>query len=150
LPDFDHVDVIALIAERKIAEAMEEGQFDDLPGAGRPLPEDDLDSLPAEARLAWRILRNAGFSGPPAPGGGAPFEPALPPGSEEGRLGRRLTRLQLGLESPPGPSGGRREKTRAGEGLEVSGHQERLSTIMGSPYLAKVLDKIGGPGPGGR
>ncbi len=53
------IDVFQLIAERKIAEAMERGEFDHLPGKGRPLRLDD-DELggPAE-RLARKILKNA-------------------------------------------------------------------------------------------
>jgi hypothetical protein len=50
------------IAERKIREAMEEGAFDDLEGAGRPL---DLEENPFEdpsLRMAHRLLRNNGFA----------------------------------------------------------------------------------------
>lgn len=54
---------LEIIAERKIEEAIERGEFDDLPGAGQPLDLDDLDpSLPEELRLAYRILKNAGIS----------------------------------------------------------------------------------------
>ena len=54
---------LEIIAERKIEEAIERGEFDDLPGAGQPLDLDDLDaSLPEELRLAYRILKNAGMS----------------------------------------------------------------------------------------
>jgi hypothetical protein len=40
------------IAECRIAEAMEEGKFDNLPGKGEPL---ELEPLPAEenARMMW-------------------------------------------------------------------------------------------------
>ena len=50
-----------LIAEAKIAEAIRAGAFDNLPGAGRPLDLDDDLLVPEEARMAYRILRNAGF-----------------------------------------------------------------------------------------
>ena len=54
---------LEIIAERKIEEAIERGEFDDLPGAGQPLDLDDLDpSLREELRLAYRILKNAGMS----------------------------------------------------------------------------------------
>src|SRR6266513_5477118 len=51
------------LAERRIEEAMREGKFDNLAGAGQPL---DLEPMPAEenARLMWwaiRILRNNEF-----------------------------------------------------------------------------------------
>lgn len=54
------VDVIALLAESKIRAAMKEGKFDNLPGRGRPLPADDLARVPAELRMGYRLLRNAG------------------------------------------------------------------------------------------
>lgn len=51
------------IAERKIAEAIALGEFDDLPGTGRPLPPEEIDPLvPDELRMAYRILKNAGFA----------------------------------------------------------------------------------------
>jgi len=54
---------LELIAERRLEEAIERGEFDDLPGAGLPLDLDDMDaSLPEELRLAYRILKNAGMS----------------------------------------------------------------------------------------
>ena len=51
--------VIGAIAERRIAEAQERGEFDDLPGAGRPLRLDDMSHVPPELRMAYTILRNA-------------------------------------------------------------------------------------------
>ena len=50
------------IAERKIAEAMARGELDDLPGAGRPLDLDDDKDVPEELRMAYRVLKNAGFA----------------------------------------------------------------------------------------
>jgi len=49
------------IAEHKIQQAIEDGAFDRLPGRGKPLPADDLAHLPDELRMAYRILRNAGY-----------------------------------------------------------------------------------------
>ena len=49
------------IAERKIAEALANGELDDLPGTGRPLDLDDDPLVPEDLRLAYRILKNAGF-----------------------------------------------------------------------------------------
>ena len=53
-----------LIAERKIAEALANGELDNLPGEGRPLDLDDDALIPEELRLAYRILKNAGFVPP--------------------------------------------------------------------------------------
>lgn len=50
---------IAIIAEQRIMEAQERGEFDNLPGEGRPLPEDDLANVAPELRMAYRILKNA-------------------------------------------------------------------------------------------
>lgn len=49
-----------IIAEQRIREAMERGEFDGLPGAGRPLKLDDDAMVPAELRVAYKILKNAG------------------------------------------------------------------------------------------
>jgi hypothetical protein len=52
------------LAERRIEEAIAEGAFDDLPGAGRPLLLDDDRLVPEELRAAYRLLKNAGFVPP--------------------------------------------------------------------------------------
>lgn len=49
------------IAEKRIAEAIECGVLDDLPGAGEPLALDDDDMVPESLRPAYRILKNAGY-----------------------------------------------------------------------------------------
>lgn len=56
---FKHLDVesaLRRLADRRIEDAMKEGKFDNLPGAGKPL---DLEPMPAEenARLTWWALR---------------------------------------------------------------------------------------------
>lgn len=59
------MDILATIAERKIAEAMARGELDNLAGAGKPLAMDeDLSGVPAELRMAFKILKNAGFVPP--------------------------------------------------------------------------------------
>jgi hypothetical protein len=62
-----HIDMEAAfrrLADKRIEDAMKEGKFDNLPGAGKPL---DLEPIPAEenARLTWwalRILKNNDFT----------------------------------------------------------------------------------------
>jgi hypothetical protein len=49
-----------LLAENAIREAMDRGEFTDLPGAGKPLCLKDDSMVPAHLRLAYKILRNAG------------------------------------------------------------------------------------------
>ncbi|GMR04661.1 MAG: DUF1992 domain-containing protein [Thermodesulfobacteriota bacterium] len=48
------------LAEERIREAMERGDFADLPGAGRPLSLEDDSGVDPEQRLAFKILKNAG------------------------------------------------------------------------------------------
>ena len=52
--------VIQSIAEQRIAEAQQQGAFDNLPGAGRPLQLEDDSHIPPELRMAYKVLRNAG------------------------------------------------------------------------------------------
>src|SRR5690242_919462 len=54
-----HVDIesaLRRLADRRIEDAMKEGKFDNLPGAGAPL---ELEPMPADenARLMWWTLR---------------------------------------------------------------------------------------------
>jgi hypothetical protein len=54
---------IQSLVDARIEEARLRGEFDNLPGAGKPLPEEDM-SVPEELRLAHRILKNAGVLPP--------------------------------------------------------------------------------------
>ena len=48
------------IAEKKIREAIELGEFANLPGAGKPLRLEDDWMIPEDLRVAYKILKNAG------------------------------------------------------------------------------------------
>ena len=52
------------IAEKKIREAIERGEFANLPGAGKPLRLEDDSMIPEDLRVAYKILKNAGFIPP--------------------------------------------------------------------------------------
>ncbi len=52
------------LAEERIREAIREGEFDNLPGKGKPLKLEDLSMVPEEVRLAYKVLKNAGFVPP--------------------------------------------------------------------------------------
>jgi len=56
--------ILDVIAEKRIREARERGEFDDLPGAGAPLDLEDDALVPAELRAAYRVLKNSGFLPP--------------------------------------------------------------------------------------
>jgi len=49
------------VADEKIKEAMRRGEFDHLPGKGKPLPPDDMAGVPEELRLGFKLLKNAGM-----------------------------------------------------------------------------------------
>lgn len=82
---------IAWLAEQRIVEAMERGDFDNLPGAGKPLPLERDPAVPDEMWLAFKILKNAGV---------------LPPEIEARKEIRRLEDLLASLDDGP-------EKVRA-------------------------------------
>ncbi|KYD03514.1 DUF1992 domain-containing protein [Heyndrickxia sporothermodurans] len=50
------------LTEDRIREAYKNGEFKNLPGYGKPLPDDELANIPEDLRMAYRIMRNAGFS----------------------------------------------------------------------------------------
>ena len=50
------------IAEAIIQEAMERGEFDNLPGKGKPIDLTEYFEMPEEVRLANSVLKNAGMT----------------------------------------------------------------------------------------
>jgi len=114
------------IAEQRILEAIGRGEFDDLPGEGRPLDLDDDTLVPAEMRLAFRILRNAGY---------------VP---EEVTLRRQISDLQSVIVDPPDAS----EKLRALKRLDFlraelaakRGHES--VSDMKAEYRRKLVHKM--------
>jgi len=47
------------IAENRIREAMEQGEFDNLPGAGEPLSLEEYFATPEDVRMAYSVLKSA-------------------------------------------------------------------------------------------
>ena len=47
------------IIEKRIKEAQENGEFDNLPGKGEPLVLEDESRIPEDLRLSHKILKNA-------------------------------------------------------------------------------------------
>jgi hypothetical protein len=76
---FDYLKIV----EQKILEAQERGEFDNLPGRGKPLALEDDSNIPEELRVAYKILKNAD---------------CLPPELQEKREIRQMEDL---LESAP-------------------------------------------------
>jgi hypothetical protein len=47
------------IVEKKIREAQQKGEFENLPGRGEPMTLEDDSHIPEELRLTYKILKNA-------------------------------------------------------------------------------------------
>jgi len=54
------------LAEQRILEAQRRGDFDDLPGKGKPLELEDLTWVPDELRIGYMVLKNAHILPPEA------------------------------------------------------------------------------------
>lgn len=49
------------ITEEKIRKAYEDGEFENLPGFGKPLELEDMSHVPPEMRMAYKIMKNSGM-----------------------------------------------------------------------------------------
>jgi DnaJ-like protein len=54
------MDAFEKIAERKIREAIQNGEFDNLLNSGKPIDLDEDSIIPQELRMAYRVLKNSG------------------------------------------------------------------------------------------
>ena len=111
------MDSFDLLAERKIEEALARGDFDDLPGAGRPLELDDDPLVPEDVRAAYRVLKNAGF---------------VPPEIDHVREIAELERTVLRQAGA-----GDAERVRAGKRLAL------LKTRIEHAYYDRILERLG-------
>ena len=114
--------VLEHIAERKIVAAIERGELSDLPGQGAPLELDDDAMIPETLRMAYRILRNAGFVPPEAEtlraiGDLERCIEDLPEGAPRWRALRKLQLFRLRLETLGRPRNMVRIGSRYGQRL---------------------------------
>ncbi|MGW8287194.1 MAG: DnaJ family domain-containing protein [Desulfobulbales bacterium] len=58
------LEAIRLIAERKISEAIQQGQLNIESWRNRPLPMTSDSMIPEELRMAYKVLKNAGYLPP--------------------------------------------------------------------------------------
>jgi excinuclease UvrABC helicase subunit UvrB len=102
------------IVEERIKKAQKKGEFDNLPGKGKPLPVEAA-NVPEELRMAHKILKNAGF---------------LPPQVE---VKKQITQTRELLDSieAPGP-----EKTRVQKRLNYL--LTKLDTLKGDSCTAAL------------
>lgn len=112
-------------AERHIAKAQANGEFDNLAGRGEPLTLDDDSHVPPELRAGYRLLKNAG---------------CLPPALEQRKEAIQLLDILKGIRQDEPQY---HEVSRRLSLLELKLRQAGLSTdFMRGTYADKLLHKI--------
>ncbi|WP_019911216.1 J-domain-containing protein [Paenibacillus sp. HW567] len=53
--------ILSWLAEQRIQESMRNGEFENLPGHGKPLELEDLSGVPEDLRMSFKIMKNAGL-----------------------------------------------------------------------------------------
>lgn len=56
------MDMFQIVSEDRIKKGYKDGEFDNLPGLGKPMIMEDLSGIPEELRMAYKLLKNAGYS----------------------------------------------------------------------------------------
>jgi hypothetical protein len=51
-----------IVSEDRIKKAYKDGEFENLPGLGKPMQLEDLSGIPEELRMAYKLLKNAGYT----------------------------------------------------------------------------------------
>lgn len=122
--------IIQTIAERKIQQAISEGTLADLSHwKNKPLPPDDMADVPEDLRMAYRLLKNAGY---------------VP---EEITLQKEITRIEQLLATCTD------EKEKVRQLRKISCLKTKLEGRMGraiqlgedGPYYNQVVDKLSTP-----
>jgi hypothetical protein len=121
--------LLDLLAEEHIAEARRRGEFDRLPGAGKPLVLDDDRLVPETEGAALRVLKNAGL---------------LPPGVDDlNELRARQSALAgMDLDDP-----GQRQALHRLRLLELRLRGGGLELALDARYADRVLARLGGSTP---
>jgi hypothetical protein len=113
------------IAEARIQEAIERGELRDLPGEGKPLQLEDDSTIPEELRVAYRLLKNAGF---------------LPP---ELQLRKELREAEQLLQQLP-----ESERSRARARLELlqlrlaASRRQPMNLLLEDRYRLRLLERL--------
>jgi hypothetical protein len=121
------MDILAKIAEQRIREAMERGEFDNLPLHGKPLNLDDLTGVPEHLRMGYKILKNAGV---------------LP---EEMQLKKEIVSLKTLLDACYNEAEKQTLQQKMNEKV-LRYHmmlEKQVHKHTSQPYRAKILKKLG-------
>jgi DnaJ homologue, subfamily C, member 28, conserved domain len=120
------LEAIRLIAERKISEAIQQGQLNIESWRNRPLPTTSDHMIPEELRMAYKVLKNAGY---------------LPPEIETKKEIQQLEDLLSACED---------EQTRVRQIKKLNCLMLKLNTMKGSTvslesqeeYYRKIVERI--------
>lgn len=128
------MDAIAFVAERKIEQAIEDGEFDNLPGMGKPLDMEDVSHLPPELRMAYTILKNSGYiEKPPEAGKAVSTRELLRQCPEEGKVYGGMQRLKVMMA--------RVRRAREKDGLSGPADAD-ASVDADNLYLEKLVARV--------
>ncbi|CAG9622934.1 DnaJ family domain-containing protein [Sutcliffiella rhizosphaerae] len=90
------------LTEERIRKAYEDGEFENLPGFGKPLELEDLSHIPPEMRMAYKMMKNSGMMEEQQVRTEIEYLEDLIKGAhsdiEEARLTQRLNEKQLRLQ----------------------------------------------------
>lgn len=120
------MDGLRRIADARIRDAIERGDFEDLPGRGKPLELEDLSRVPEDLRGSYIVCKNAGM---------------LP---EEMELRKELVSLHALLQACAEAEDARELKSRIGAThlrLQVLADRRRESAGM-RDYRAKITQRL--------
>ncbi|HLS55462.1 MAG TPA: DnaJ family domain-containing protein [Zeimonas sp.] len=133
------------LIERRIDEARRQGAFDDLPGRGRPLELDDDRLVPEDLRVAFRILRNAGFV-PPEVEALRDVDALLGTALDDGRAADATqaagARTSEGRHAGNGDADGRRARRMVALAIALEQRGAQLTTGAALEYRRAFIDKL--------
>jgi hypothetical protein len=113
------------LIEQRIREAQERGEFDHLPGSGSPLELEDDRLVPEALRVAYRVLKNAGY---------------VPP---EVEVLRDLAALEHALEREEAPDDRRRLLARMNALLMRTPLGRRRTALhVEDAYFARIAERL--------
>lgn len=120
------MDFFIRLAENRILEAIEAGQFDDLVGKGQPLKLEDDSNVPPELRMAYKIMKMAD---------------CLPPELE---MRKEIVRLQDLVGSLPDEAEKLKQMRRLNFLVMKLGLMRKMSPLLEEHdlYTPKILERL--------
>jgi len=122
------MDAFQKIAEQKIQEALQNGEFEHLPGKGKPLVLEDDSRIPEDLRLVYKILKNAN---------------CLPPELE---LKKEITQMKELLDAMPDEKERLRLIKKINLKITKLNMMRRVSPLLEEHevYYKKIVEKLSG------